>query len=721
MLAKTRAEFKLDKALKYGALYKSRYSISFGKDNMVHQQTGDVTDASDETSDEGVQLPRTYIVIKVAKHVRDVTVLWLVNKIRGKRRDGGAELVVRQEPYDPSEGITLHVSASKIKFLEVAEQMELQKRDRTDQMREFIVGQLEDFLEDGMTVDDLFSVSERQTMVRHELENIRALAEDVYVPGYNSCVLYEGQSILQACQQCGVISQLYSLHDKDALKKLGRKWYRSLFENQPIEDIRLYFGEAIALYFTFLGFYTTALLVPMLLGFIQLLMSTETVPFFCVFNVVWVTVFLEVWKRRSNELAFSWGTIGMTSLDEPRPNYHGQMGRDPVSGKIQPQYPRWKTNVKMYLISIPIVFVCMCGAFVIMLASFWLEELIKQPELEFSTHLQLVPSIGYAALVYVMNTYYRKLATYLTEWENHRTQSQYDRHRVTKLVMFEFVNNFMSLFYIAFVIQDMDMLRSQLAIMLIIQQAISHFQEAILPLIIRVYMDKIAHWKKQFFENTQATSGKHLKTGNEISGTSPLTDVPELPEDDTNIAEATREGEMDCYEGTFDDYLEMFVQFGYVVLFSSVYPVAAFWAVLNNIIEIRADAFKLCVAFQRPMARKVKDIGAWQKAFEIVGAMSIMTNCGLLALSPRMRARFQDLDAGTWVLVFVVLEHVLLGVRFVLHKGIADRPEWVRVEVARRIYESRQALKNERTQRSRRILTRRFKTVHGPHRNSTAT
>lgn len=91
-----------------------------------------------------------------------------------------------------------------------------------------------------------------------------------------------------------------------------------------------------------------------------------------------------------------------------------------------------------------------------------------------------------------------------------------------------------------------------------------------------------------------------------------MTDVPVLPEDDTNIAEATSEGEMDCYEGTFDDYLEMFVQFGYVVLFSSVYPVAAFWAVLNNIIEIRADAFKLCVAFQRPMARKVKDIGAWQ-------------------------------------------------------------------------------------------------------------
>ncbi|CAA9995487.1 unnamed protein product [Nesidiocoris tenuis] len=62
----------------------------------------------------------------------------------------------------------------------------------------------------------------------------------------------------------------------------------------------------------------------------------------------------------------------------------------------------------------------------------------------------------------------------------------------------------------------------------------------------------------------------------------------------------------------YDDYLELFVQFGYVFLFSAVYPMAAFWAFANNCLEIRTDAFKLCRIYQRPMARKVKDIGAWQ-------------------------------------------------------------------------------------------------------------
>lgn len=43
--------------------------------------------------------------------------------------------------------------------------------------------------------------------------------------------------------------------------------------------------------------------------------------------------------------------------------------------------------------------------------------------------------------------------------ENHRTDSQFESNRVTKLLLFEFVNNFMSLFYIAFYLQDIPMLQ----------------------------------------------------------------------------------------------------------------------------------------------------------------------------------------------------------------------------------------------------------------------
>lgn len=65
-------------------------------------------------------------------------------------------------------------------------------------------------------------------------------------------------------------------------------------------------------------------------------------------------------------------------------------------------------------------------------------------------------------------------------------------------------------------------------------------------------------------------------------------------------------------QDTFQDYQEMFIQFGYVVLFSSAFPLAAMCALINNIIEIRSDAFKLCTGLQRPFGMRVESIGQWQ-------------------------------------------------------------------------------------------------------------
>jgi len=65
-------------------------------------------------------------------------------------------------------------------------------------------------------------------------------------------------------------------------------------------------------------------------------------------------------------------------------------------------------------------------------------------------------------------------------------------------------------------------------------------------------------------------------------------------------------------QGTFDDYLELFLLFGYVSLFSCVYPLAAVLVVLNNITEVYSDAFKMCHVFKRPFSEPAANIGIWQ-------------------------------------------------------------------------------------------------------------
>jgi anoctamin-10 len=117
------------------------------------------------------------------------------------------------------------------------------------------------------------------------------------------------------------------------------------------EDIRKYFGDSIALYFSFLGFYTVSLIGPAILGICQFILpeaaTAYTLVFFCIFNVVWVTITQELWKRKCSELAYIWGTLRMTKWEDPRSNHRGVMRIDPVTGRYQPVYPWWKTATKV--------------------------------------------------------------------------------------------------------------------------------------------------------------------------------------------------------------------------------------------------------------------------------------------------------------------------------------------------------------------------------------
>jgi hypothetical protein len=76
------------------------------------------------------------------------------------------------------------------------------------------------------------------------------------------------------------------------------------------------------------------------------------------------------------------------------------------------------------------------------------------------------------------------------------------------------------------------------------------------------------------------------------------------------------QAEIECsqpkWPDLYDDYLEIVVQFGYIIFLSALFPLAAFFSLLNNLLEIRTDAFKLCMIYQRPFSQRVKDIGHWQ-------------------------------------------------------------------------------------------------------------
>lgn len=66
--------------------------------HMSNKQLPETLERQHESLEEGSSLPPTYIIIRITRDVRDKTLIWLVDKIRAKRRDGGAELLVFREP-----------------------------------------------------------------------------------------------------------------------------------------------------------------------------------------------------------------------------------------------------------------------------------------------------------------------------------------------------------------------------------------------------------------------------------------------------------------------------------------------------------------------------------------------------------------------------------------------------------------------------------------------
>jgi len=589
--------------------------------------------------------------------------------------EGGAELICSAEKWEEGcGGLILHISASPERLNQIASDMDLKKFDNNEVLRKFEANEHEQF--------PPLTLSEKHKCVLYAMEMVHFDQEDSTLPGHAKVKIMKRAPVLNAYQENGFLD-MFPLHDEELLKRLKDNWLRGPMLEPPINEIRDYFGENVALYVSFTSFYTKFLIPMAIFGILHYCLDRflrfdfiYNNLLFALYNLVSVTIFLELWKRKSNEHAFYFGTQGKLRHKRPRPAFRGDFQKNPITGREEVVYPFNKTLKKIIFVSLPITLICLLIAFILMLLSFETERLMMEyltdqetgivAEDFFSQVLAYLPSVVYSILVLVMNMKYLHLAHYLSEWENHRTQEQFERHVVIKLILFEFVNTFLALFYIAFVLQDVPMLKSQLFTMLIVMQIVNQIQETILPILLRRpsprrVMNKIC---KKIHEKSQKIRCCHK----EVECLSAI-------QDDFSIKIAKFSLLCDPYESTYDDFMEIWLQFGHVFLFSSVYPLAGFFALLNNFMELRMDAYKLCKLMRKPTPRGVRDIGAWYMAFNLTALISVITNLALLSMDKDVQAFAPDSSSRNWILFFVAIEHIMLSIRFALDKVIPDVPK----------------------------------------------
>jgi hypothetical protein len=263
----------------------------------------------------------------------------------------------------------------------------------------------------------------------------------------------------------------YPLHDHVELTDLALQWLQ-MFQwpwNQPNNQIKDYFGEKIGLYFLWLSHYTSWLLVAAVVGFFCWINvatngnnpNAVIMPYFATFMAFWATFFLEFWKRKEITTSMEWGTVGFEQEELPRPQFSGIKKPNPVNGRDYIYFPYTAKMRRLVESSMVIsVFVlavlgAVAGIFILKLVLTHM-AVLTQGGIGFGG---IIASIANAVVIQVMNAIYGEVAIALTDFENHRTDTAYEDSLITKTFIFQFVNSYSPLFYIAFVkpfIADLD-------------------------------------------------------------------------------------------------------------------------------------------------------------------------------------------------------------------------------------------------------------------------
>ncbi|KNC46453.1 transmembrane protein 16H [Thecamonas trahens ATCC 50062] len=560
-------------------------------------------------------------------------------------------LIASRRSAADADEIMLAIDAPHMWLARAAEAASLKKALKDGALRSFVVARSEAF--DGFAERTQFFTSKEKIQLL--IDALECLLPGTDAARVASVPWSPSMPMVATLRKESLLLAEFPFHDDDALAALENAWLtRHLESRQPIDAVHEYYGAEIAFYFAWLEEYTRWLTVPAALGAVVFAL-TQTMPsaaqigilVFAAFITLWGTCFLEAWKRRSAVLAYHWNVHEHEASEAARFQYTGELVTNPLTGAHERHFP-WAARAARYAITIPVTVAAVIFAILVMLTSFAAEDALR------GSHwtVRLIPLGLYGVFVPLFNMAYRKLAVVLNDYENHRTETQYKDSMIIKLASVQFVNCYVSLFYAAFVVRDLDRLTTQLTSLLFTSQILFGTLEVLTPAATKLY----ALW----------SSAKDLGSDH----------APRI------VSKARAEYGMPPYASVYDDYLEMVIQFGYITLFAAVLPLAPLLAFANNVVEIRADAYKLVGTSRRPVPVTVSDIGVWWTLLQVLSVGSVLTNVALVGFTSHgIAALTPTWSHAAQLGLLVAAEHALLALKYLLSVTIPNRPEWLEMRI----------------------------------------
>ncbi|RWA10500.1 hypothetical protein EKO27_g4603 [Xylaria grammica] len=484
------------------------------------------------------------------------------------------------------------------------------------------------------------------------------------------------------------VTSIFPLHDNAFNSSWIKAWSTKYFlDEEDLDHIRDKFGESVAFYFAFMQSYFAFQLFPAAFGFAAWLILGRYSWLYSIVTSLWSVVFFEWWKKKEVDLAVQWGVRNVSRIEHPRTQFQWDYEvPDPVTGEPVKYYPPMK-RLRTQLLQIPFAISCVLALGALYIFCFGIEVFLTEVyDGPFKSYLTFTPTIILSSILPILSTILTKFAKTLTEHENYQTNDAHQASLITKIFIINFITSYTPLFLSAFVYMPFgnlmlpylhiiastarklsteksitaldfqinpDRLKSQMVYFAVTAQVVNVAVEVVIPYLKRVVVDKFQEKRASLDPKT----------------------IPDAPAEHEFLQRVREEARLDVYDVAVD-YREMVVQFGYLSLFSSIWPLTPLSFLINNWIELRSDAMKIAMSSQRPIPWRSDSIGPWLNALGFLSWMGCLVSSALVFLfggnSEGPGGDPSNVNVIGLLLTILFAEYLHLGTQFIVRYALGQ-------------------------------------------------
>jgi anoctamin-10 len=301
---------------------------------------------------------------------------------------------------------------------------------------------------------------------------------------------------------------------------------------------------------------------------------------------------------------------------------------------------------------------------------------------------EYMPTVMLAVFLPYATNALEAIATSMTEYENHRTADHYEMSLTQKVFVLNSITNYLPILLTAFVyvplgnciipmlqrffdakwgaiprtrrtfVADPNRLRNEVITLTMTGQISGAFEELALPW--------LKMQVKQWWRDRQVTKTREQgEPGDQIIKDDPA---------EVRFLRRARKQALRSEYNVQDDIAEMVIQFGYLALFSPVWPLVPIGFFINNWLELRSDFLKICVEHQRPAPTRSDGIGPWVASLECLTWLGSISSAAIVHVFGSQRLLGDYFGLGTWTSLPITIlfsEHVFMAFRAVVRFALS--------------------------------------------------